>query len=309
MASAMSLDVIEKTFLLFQNHSDKIIERLQQSCLKVIFSLMIIDLILEVLFDQGEENIFLILIKKIMLYGLFITVINQYKVIINDYILRGFIQLGNYLSIGRFETSFVLSPTQILANFFNWVAPFWSVSSVLMLTVDKLGIESIPTGLCLMILWVMGIYIALTCTVIMTFIRFFIVSSCALIIVPFGVLKETSSLGRGILTLLFKQGTKIMIMIMILNFMGKTTKFQGSIGFTTLSIAIVQGAIWFFCVKEIPTLAEEIFGGHLGGGGLAGSGAMKFGAKEAIHNFNSNHSSVSTGQAIRNAYSGFAKKK
>ncbi len=280
MADSISLDVIETTLVLFQKQSNTIIERLQPTCINVIFSLMIIDLIIDLLFDQSEENIFLILLRKVMLYGLFLTIIIQYKVIINDYILKGFIQLGNYLSLGKMDTSFVLSPTKILSDYFGWVAPFWSVTGLIMMTVDKFGIESIPYGLCLLILAVLGIYVSITCTVVMTFIRFFVVSSCALIIVPFGVLKETSSIGRGILTLLLKQGVKIMFMVMILKFMGQKVKFEGDIGFTSLSMTFLQGAIWFFLIKEIPMIAEEVFGGHLGGGGLAGSGIMKFGAKE-----------------------------
>lgn len=315
MAKSVSLDFIEATMVLFQKQSDTIIERLQPTCINVIFSLMVIDLIIDLLFDQGEENIFLILLRKVMLYGLFLTIILQYKVIINDYILKGFIQLGNYLSIGKMETSFVLSPTKILANYFDWTIPFWSVSSLLMMTVDKFGIESIPTGLCLLILATLGIYVSLTCTVIMTFIRFFVVSSCALIIVPFGVLKETSSIGRDILTLLLKQGVKIMFMVMILNLMGNQIKFEGKIGFTSLSVTFLQGAIWFFLVKEIPMIAEEVFGGHLGGGGLAGSGIMKFGAKEVAHSFakNGGGGGISPSQAVglsaRSLHSKFSRKK
>lgn len=313
MADSISLDVIETTLVLFQKQSNTIIERLQPTCINVIFSLMIIDLIIDLLFDQSEENIFLILLRKVMLYGLFLTIIIQYKVIINDYILKGFIQLGNYLSLGKMDTSFVLSPTKILSDYFGWVAPFWSVTGLIMMTVDKFGIESIPYGLCLLILAVLGIYVSITCTVVMTFIRFFVVSSCALIIVPFGVLKETSSIGRGILTLLLKQGVKIMFMVMILNFMGQKVKFEGDIGFTSLSMTFLQGAIWFFLIKEIPMIAEEVFGGHLGGGGFAGSGIMKFGAKETAHSWGKSGGGISPSQAVglsaRSAFSSFARKK
>ena len=115
MANSLSLDIINEVFDLFQTNSNTLIDRLQPTCLKVIFSLMVIDLTIDLLFDQGDENIFLILIRKVMLYGLFITVIQQYKVIVNDYILKGFIQLGNYLSLGKFGTSFEISPTQIFS--------------------------------------------------------------------------------------------------------------------------------------------------------------------------------------------------
>lgn len=271
MADSISLDIINEVFDLFQTNSNTLIDRLQPTCLKVIFSLMVIDLTIDLLFDQGDENIFLILIRKVMFYGLFITVIQQYKVIVNDYILKGFIQLGNYLSLGKFGTSFEISPTQILANFFEWTTPFWSVGSLLMVTVDGLGIESIPTGICLLILWSACLYFIITCTVTMAFVRFFIVTGCALIIVPFAVFKETSSIGKGILQIFLKQGAKIMLMVMILNYMGDKTSFSGNLNFTNLSAVILHGMIWLAIINEVPTLVEEIFGGHLGGGFLRGN--------------------------------------
>lgn len=287
MANDLSLDVVNQVFMMFQNNANTIIERLQPTCLKVIFSLMIIDLTLDLLFDQSDENIFLILIRKIMLYGLFITIIREYKVIINEYVLKGFIQLGNYLSLGRLGTSFEFSPTEVLSDFLVWVTPLWSVGGVFIAVLDKLGIESLPIGLCLLCLWAIGLYTMLTCTVTMAFVRFFIISSCGLLIVPFGVFKETSSMGRGILQLFLKQGVKIMLMIMVINFMATSTEFKGEISFTSLSGCIINAMIWYSIIQEVPTLVEEIFGGHLGGGSARGRGMMKV-------------ASAGTGQAFKN---------
>ena len=105
-----------------------------------------------------------------------------------------------------------------------------------------------------------------------------------------------------------------MFMVMILNLMGNQIKFEGKIGFTSLSVTFLQGAIWFFLVKEIPMIAEEVFGGHLGGG-RSGSGIMKFGAKEVAHSFakNGGGGGISPSQAVglsaRSLHSKFARKK
>ena len=164
--------------------------------MNVIFSLMVIDLTLEVLFDEGEENIFLKLIKKVMLYGIFLTVIKNYYTIVNTYLLGGFIQLGNYISTGNASTTFITSPGGFLSNAMLWIGGIFSLSGLGIIALDKLGIESLPMGLMLSGLWLIGTYIAITCTVVMCFVRYFIVTSCAILILPFGVLKETSSIGK-----------------------------------------------------------------------------------------------------------------
>ena len=286
MANDLSIDVINQVFMMFQNNANTIIERLQPTCLKVIFSLMIIDLTLDLLFDQSDENIFLVLIRKIMLYGLFITIINEYKTIINEYVLKGFIQLGNYLSLGKLGTTFEYSPTEVLSDFLVWATPIWSIGGLLVASLDKLGIESIPIGLCLLCLWSMGLYIMLTCTVAMAFVRFFIISSCGLLIVPFGVFKETSSIGRGILQLFLKQGVKIMLIIMVINFMATSTEFKGDISFTSLTGCIINAMVWYAIIQEVPTLVEEIFGGHLGGAGARGRGMMKVAGASTAQSIN-----------------------
>ncbi|WP_177161923.1 type IV secretion system protein [uncultured Fusobacterium sp.] len=301
MANDLSLDVVNQVFEMFQNNANTLIERLQPTCLKVMFSLMVIDLIIDLLFDQGDENIFLILIRKVMLYGLFITVVQQYKVIVNDYVLKGFIQLGNYLSLGKLGTSFEFAPTQVISDFLIWVTPLWSAGGIFMAVLDKLGIESIPTGLCLLSLWAIGLYAFITCTVTMAFVRFFIISSCALLIVPFAVFKETASIGRGILQVLLKQGAKIMLMVMILNFMATSTEFKGDISFTSLTGVIIGALVWYTIIHEVPSLVDEMFGGHLGGAFGRGGGIMGVAQKQTIQSVNNIGSGVgqSLGQNLK----------
>ena len=280
MATA-NYDIIETFFYTFKDNSKVIIERLQPTCMNVIFSLMVIDLTLEVLFDEGEENIFLKLIKKVMLYGIFLTVIKNYYTIVNTYLLGGFIQLGNYISTGNASTTFITSPGGFLSNAMLWIGGIFSLSGLGIIALDKLGIESLPMGLMLSGLWLIGTYIAITCTVVMCFVRYFIVTSCAILILPFGVLKETSSIGKNIVSLFLKQGTKIMIMVMILNFMNGYIDFKGDVVTTKVLLYIGQAIIWLTLLQEVPSIAEEIFGGHLGGGKMFGKGVSNFAKGEA----------------------------
>ena len=302
MATA-DYDIIETFFYIFKNNSKTIIERLQPTCLNVIFSLMVIDLTLEVLLDEGEENIFLKLIKKTMLYGIFITAIVNYHTIVNTYLLSGFIQLGNYVSTGIPSTSFITSPGGFLSDAMFWIGGIFSFGGIGVIALDKLGIETIPMGLMLTGLWLIGTYIAITCTAIMCFVRYFIVTSLAVIILPFGVLKETSNIGRNIISLFLKQGTKIMLMIIVLNFMNGYIQFEGDIVTTKVLIYICQGIIWLALMQEVPSIAEEIFGGHLGGGKMSGKGISNFAKGEVGEYYkNSKKNNGSLTQGIRNTY-------
>ena len=308
MATA-NYDIIETFFYIFKNNSKTIIERLQPTCLNVIFSLMVIDLTLEVLFDEGDENIFLKLIKKVMLYGIFITAIKNYHTIVNTYVLSGFIQLGNYVSTGVASTSFITSPGGFLSEALLWIGGIFSLSSFGIIALDKLGIEALPMGLMLTGLWLVGTYIAITCTAIMCFVRYFIVTSCAVIILPFGVLKETSSIGKNIVSLFLRQGAKIMLMVMILNFINGYIKFEGDVITTKVLLYITQATIWLALMQEVPSMAEEIFGGHLGGGKMSGKGVSNFAVKEAGEYYkNARKNNGGLAQGIRNTYKGLMNK-
>lgn len=265
MAVINDITFVEDFILLFKNQSGLIIERLQPTCLRVIFSLMVIDLTIDMLFDQSDENIFLKLIRKCMFYGIYITFIQQYKVIINDYVLKGFIQLGNLISTGNPSTDFLVSPSDVVSDILAWIAPILTTSTLGQMALDLTGIESIPIGLIGCTLFLLGTAFKITCSMVMCFARFYIISSCGIILLPFAVFKEINSIGKGVLQMLIKQGVNLMVMILVINMMGNSLKFEGEISFMKIILAIGQIIIWYALLSEVGSIVNEIFGGFITG--------------------------------------------
>lgn len=254
---------VENFIMSLKNQSGLIIDRLQPTCLKVILSLMIIDLTIELLFDIGEENIFMKLIRKSMVYGAYTTFIINYKTIINEYVLKGFIQLGNYISTGQTVTTFITSPSEILGKVLNWIAPVFFVQGFTNTTLDALGIESVPILSGLLVLALAGLALGITCGMVMLFAKFYIITSCAVILLPFAVFKETKSIGKGVLQLIIKQGISIMVMVLILNILGDSFNFTGKVTPMRTILYLGKILIWFMMIKEVGSLTNQIFGGFI----------------------------------------------
>lgn len=274
------LTFVEDFIELLKGQSELIIERLQPTCLTVIFSLMIIDLTIDLLFDQGEDNIFMKLIRKILMYGAYITFILNYKTIVNEYALKGFIQLGNYISTGQTVTTFITSPSEILGKVLKYSLPVFSAHGFANTTLDILGIESTPILSGLLVLALVGLALSVTCGMVMLFAKFYIVTSCAIILLPFAVFKETESIGKGVLQLFIKQGVNIMVMVLVLNMLGSSMNFTGEITFMRVVMHIGRILIWFTLIREIGSLTNQIFGGYMGNNTKYGSGVTSFASKQ-----------------------------
>ena len=274
------LTFVEDFIELLKGQSELIIARLQPTCLTVIFSLMIIDLTIDLLFDQGEDNIFMKLIRKILMYGAYITFILNYKTIVNEYALKGFIQLGNYISTGQTVTTFITSPSEILGKVLKYSLPVFSAHGFANTTLDFLGIESTPILSGLLVLALVGLALSVTCGMVMLFAKFYIVTSCAIILLPFAVFKETESIGKGVLQLFIKQGVNIMVMVLVLNMLGESMNFTGEITFMRLVMHIGRILIWFTLIREIGSLTNQIFGGYMGNNSKYGSGMTTFASKQ-----------------------------
>ncbi len=299
------LTFVEDFIELLKGQSELIIARLQPTCLTVIFSLMIIDLTIDLLFDQGEDNIFMKLIRKILMYGAYITFILNYKTIVNEYALKGFIQLGNYISTGQTVTTFITSPSEILGKVLKYSLPVFSAHGFANTTLDFLGIESTPILSGLLVLALVGLALSVTCGMVMLFAKFYIVTSCAIILLPFAVFKETESIGKGVLQLFIKQGVNIMVMVLVLNMLGESMNFTGEITFMRLVMHIGRILIWFTLIKEIGSLTNQIFGGYMGNNTKYGGGVTSFASKqmgEMMKNREENGADRGSYNSFRNGY-------
>ena len=304
--SDLDLSFIENFLELFKNQSTVIIERLQPTCLNVIFSLMVIDLTLDMLFDQSDENIFLKFIRKIMLYGAYITFINQYDVLVNDYVLNGFIQLGNYIATGSTSTNFITSPTKLVSDILVWLFPILTTAKFGQMGLDILGIESIPIGLMGLSLFLIGLALRIAVSMIMCFAKFYIISSCGILLLPFAVFRETAQLGKGVLGMLIKQGINLMVTVLVINMMGESLKFEGKIGIITVVLYIGKIFIWYCMMNETNNIVNELFNGTIiGGFGRYGGGFQSQGLQQmkgAINSYKQGPGIINGAKGLLSSY-------
>ena len=76
--------------------AEGMIKNLNPTVMNLLSSFLIIDLTLSFLFDESEGlNIFIKLIKKVLYYGFFIWIIQEYGTLIFENLMGGAIQLGN----------------------------------------------------------------------------------------------------------------------------------------------------------------------------------------------------------------------
>ena len=270
---------VENFIMILKNQSGLIIDRFQPTCLNVILSLMIIDLTIEILFDSGDENIFMKVIRKSLMYGAYTTFIINYKTIINEYVLKGFIQLGNYISTGQTVTTFITSPNEILGKVLKWTAPVFLTHGFANTTLDVMGIESVPVLSGLLVLALIGLALSITCGMVMLFAKFYIITSCAIVLLPFAVFKGTKSIGSGVLQLIIKQGVSIMVMVLILNLLGDSFNFTGKVTPMKTVLYIGKILIYFVMISEIEELTSQIFGGHMTDSSY-GNGVTSFSTKQ-----------------------------
>lgn len=275
----IEITFVENFIMILKNQSGLIIDRFQPTCLNVILSLMIIDLTIEILFDSGDENIFMKVIRKSLMYGAYTTFIINYETIINEYVLKGFIQLGNYISTGQTVTTFITSPNEILGKVLKWTAPVFLTYGFANTTLDILGIESVPILSGLLVLALIGLALSITCGMVMLFAKFYIVISCAIVLLPFAVFKETKSIGSGVLQLIIKQGVSIMVMVLILNLLGDSFNFTGKVTPIKTVLYIGKILIYFVMISEVEELTSQIFGGHMTDS-IYGNGVTSFSSKQ-----------------------------
>ncbi len=142
-----------------------------------------------------------------------------------------------------------------------------------------MGIESVPVLSGLLVLALIGLALSITCGMVMLFAKFYIITSCAIVLLPFAVFKGTKSIGSGVLQLIIKQGVSIMVMVLILNLLGDSFNFTGKVTPMKTVLYIGKILIYFVMISEIEELTSQIFGGHMTDSSY-GNGVTSFSSKQ-----------------------------
>ena len=261
----------------FQNVNVTMVKNLSDTSLRMIYYMILIDLTITFLFVEEEGmNIFIKLMRKILVYGFFLYLIRSFADIV-DIILKGFIQLGNLSTLGTTSTELTVSPGVVFDDLSEFIKGILLISgsTVGLDAIPVVSIESVPTAVLIFtfLLAIGALFIGIEITV--SFVKFFIVTATAIILMPFGAFKKTQDIALKGLHALFAQGIEIMFITIILNFYKKyrnniffPTDSIGEIGLFTSIYSLAIMILFVFMMNKIPSFVATLLSGSISALGI-----------------------------------------
>lgn len=262
---------------IFRNTSINIIDNLGITVKSMFFSLAVIDLTISMLFNKDDGlDIFMTLMKKVLLYGFFGWIILHYEKIVLDQVLTGFIELGN-VATGVKSKIFGFDIGELLKNVMLLVAPAMTAGGGAILTLDAFMIESVPNGMVFLIIGSL-FFVAMTILEIMiTFIKFYLVAGFAFVFMPFGVFSKTKDIAMKGLHGIFAMGVEIMVLVAVVN-LTADSMMGGTLDPKTATLSdfatyFVASIFFFFLIKKVPSIVSTLLSGTISSMGMTNAGA------------------------------------
>ncbi|MGL5901863.1 MAG: type IV secretion system protein [Cetobacterium sp.] len=262
----------------FKNLGVSIVNNLTPTVKSMLYIFLMLDLTLSMLFNEDDGlGIFITLVKKVLLYGFFIWVVSQYSYIIKT-VLDGFIQLGNLASIGVASKSLESSPGLVFSLVMSKITPIFLSVSAGALAMDLALIESLPVTLFLLgsSLGIVAGLIALE--IIIIFIKFYLTTALAFVLMPFGVFSKTREIATKGLHSLLSQGVEIMVAVIIINFFNRyienflileSIDGKSPIGLINNLVVVI---FFFLLITRIPVIVSTLLTGSITNLSLTDSG-------------------------------------
>lgn len=268
--------------------AEGMISNLKPTVMSLLSSFLIIDLTLSFLFDESEGlNIFIKLIKKVLYYGFFIWIIQEYGTIIFENLMGGAIQLGNVAS-GKGAS--VEIDVNLLEKFGVDAKDITGITTVGIgaVILDLFGVEAMATVMLFAAIGYMLFFIMLYSQIVITFVKFYLVAGYAFILIPFGVFEKTKDIAMKALNGLFSQAIEIFVLTVILNLASyfQDTKWSSVINLPLSSMKDIKAnlltkfAILIFLyllINKAGTIASSLMSGAIASLGIgAEAGARGF---------------------------------
>lgn len=241
---------------------------LQNSALSLLGILCVIDLVLTIAmnFDHDYPQL---MIKKIIVYGIYFFLISEYEYLVKN-IIDGFIFAGTG---GAGSVELILNPDEVFHKGLLRILPLYehSKSTLTILT----GFGWVP----LLISFIVGViaYGIIALQLFITFVEFSIISSLAIIFLPFGVFPRTAFLAEKAIGAIISFGIKIMILSCILNvvlpLLNNVKVINPDSTILEIVISLCQTLAIAFLTLKAPDIASGLLGGSpsLSAGTVAGS--------------------------------------
>jgi trbL/virB6 plasmid conjugal transfer protein len=275
-----------------KNFAENMIKNLNPIVMSLLSSFLIIDLTLSFLFDESDGmNIFIKLIKKILYYGFFIWIIQEYANIVFHSLMGGAIQLANVASGKGAATSVSLD---LIAKF--GVDTGDLIGSLFLgatgLVIDFAGVESGTTIVLLGVLGYLVFFLMLYVQILTAFVKFYLVTGYAFILIPFGVFEKTKDIALKGLNGLFGQAIELFVLVVLLNLteMFMDGPFNSTVGMKIDGYAAIKSSLFtkvgvlmflFLMINKAGTIASALLSGAIASIGI-GAEAGARGLNNAI---------------------------
>lgn len=240
--------------------------------------LMVIDFVLAILLNLGDDDHIKTYLKKLLKYGIWIYLIQNWGMIVNA-ILQSFIKVGIAAGGSSIGMDLMKSPSTICTEGLRLVYPL-----VEYMTQFK-GIFAIFENpwiiflTAISILVILAAFIIISIQIFVTYVEFYITATQLLIFLPFGANKFTSFMAEKAIGGIMAYGVKIMVMTSILAAMGPIVRAWTVTANATPTPAILTGTmaaclLLAYLCWHVPGMAAGIMTGapSLTAGSVAATG-------------------------------------
>jgi len=163
----------------------------------------------------GRANLFTDLFFKTLKIGFFIWLVTNFPVL-HQAFMQSMIQLGILAGGGNLATSFMYDPSAIAQQglfvtepLFRWFESLQGFSAVKALP------SVIITGLCSLV--IIFCFFIMAIQVFVTLLEFYIVSLLALVLIPWGMLKQTAFMAEKAIGIIVAFSVKLMVLAFVLS--------------------------------------------------------------------------------------------
>lgn len=259
--------------------------------------LIVIDLILAVVLNLSDGDHIKTLIKKTLKYGVFIGIVMHWQKIA-QIVFDSFQSVGLKAGGGGLSISLLSDPSALAEQGIFASAPIFAHLSQLN-TLNVIGnlLNVIFTGL--IGLLIVFCFFIIGIQIFVTYLEFYIVGALALILIPFGVYKQTAFLGEKAIGAVISFGVKLMVLSFIASVaipLVKTWALPPNPSLKDALCLFLGSCALTFLSWQAPSMASSLLSGSpslsagsaagfaLAGGaatvgmGMAGSAAMSAGA-------------------------------
>ncbi|EEO40300.1 MULTISPECIES: type IV secretion system protein [Fusobacterium] len=268
--------------------AEGMIKNLNPTVMNLLSSFLIIDLTLSFLFDESEGlNIFIKLIKKVLYYGFFIWIIQEYGTLIFENLMGGAIQLGNVAAGKGSSTEINVELLEKFGIDASDIAGLMAAGAGSVI-LDIFGVEAMATVMLLAAVGYLMFFVMLYVQILVTFVKFYLIAGYAYILIPFGVLNKTKDIALKALNGLFSQAIEIFVLIVILNLAVfiQETKWSSIISLPMNSLEAIKANLFtkfailmflYLLINKAGSIASSLLSGAIASIGIgAEAGARGF---------------------------------